>query len=91
MSGETPPSAAEIRARNEQAERELADLKPMAQRAIAQLKRGKRVEQELGRWLVAMAPVTADESSCLGCHRAARKGEGLGALIYLVNRKPADQ
>lgn len=84
------PDAAEIKERRERLEREIAELKPSIQRTIPTLKRGRKVEQETVNWFVTISPIGADDATCLACHRGAKKGETLGALIYLVHRKPAD-
>lgn len=52
--------------------------------ALASLKQGKRQTAPVGEMLVVMSPVRALHDSCIGCHRGAKRGDTLGAMVYTV-------
>jgi hypothetical protein len=53
---------------------------------LAQLKAGSVVDAENGNWVIAMRPVRAQHSACLGCHAGAKRGDTLGVMVYAVDK-----
>ena len=67
-----------------------AEQKPVLEKAVLkvfpELKKGKSMNAEVGKWFVTMRPVRANKASCLGCHKGAKKGDTLGVMVYSISR-----
>jgi len=59
-------------------------FKAIVKSKIRRLNRGKSQEVTQGDWLVVMKPISADKPACLSCHNGAKRGDTLGAMIYIV-------
>ncbi|MCX6367020.1 MAG: hypothetical protein NTX57_09970 [Armatimonadetes bacterium] len=73
------------KARNE--EKVLMHQGSLARMEAATL--GKPSDWQAGEWQLALRPVLAEKAECLSCHTDAKKGETLGALVYMIRQSAA--
>ena len=55
---------------------------------LPRIKHGDKIDVVAGKWELAIRPVKAADKSCLTCHTGAKKGDTLGAMVYMVHLKP---
>lgn len=51
---------------------------------VSQLRTGREYRTRTGDWAVLIRPVLASKQACLDCHKTAKRGDILGAMVYAV-------
>lgn len=66
-------------------------LSRLTQPYVSRVKHGEKVDVRTGAWLLSIRPVKATSQTCITCHTGQKRGDTLGAMIYLVRLKPGHQ
>ena len=67
--------------------RNWVGMNRVVKQAMARVKEGQGVDVNMARLFVALRPIKASQSSCLGCHRGAKNGDTLGIMAYAISTK----
>ena len=62
-------------------------LNPVVLPHLTALKQGHSAQAEYENWVIVMRPVRALHQSCITCHAGTRRGDTLGVMVYVVDKK----